>query len=86
MSNPKYEYEVEVEEIRLLAGKYRFAAKPNYVIRRDSSGLVEKLPSPIGEQWGEDTDEAVAKVHAAMEEWIAERASSHSTRDAGSIS
>ena len=63
------EYYIEVEEIRAIAHKYRFAAKP--VVSKNVDVSVFPTRPPLKEFWGETEGDAQAKVRKAMEEWAA---------------
>ena len=65
----EYRYDVEIQEINLLAGTLRYAAKAVNSERLLSKGRTEPLDVEIGEEHGATTDEAFKKIEAAVIEW-----------------
>ena len=63
----RLDYYIEVEEIKPVLGKFRFAAKSVVSKYFDASKFPED--PPLKEFWGETEGDAQAKVRKAMEEW-----------------
>jgi len=66
------DYYIEVEEIKPVLGKFRFAAKPVVSKHFDESKFPEA--PPLKEFWGETEGDAQAKVREAMKVWATAQA------------
>jgi hypothetical protein len=72
MTPPKFDYDIHVTSIPPPpSGGLTHAAKVVGLTRRNPDGTVTRLAAPFGKEWGHDRVEAVQRVHARMDAWIA---------------
>jgi hypothetical protein len=76
MNSPKFDYEVNVQEIRgAPIGRFRYAANIVHLQRHDADGSVTQIQSPVIDCWGEDFQKAAEKARAKIDAWIAAQGS-----------